>query len=78
MKLLQLLDRVPEYQPVTITPDCDLDWNNENPYVLDPEKVSDLRWFFIKSVGDREVTSIQAASKEGDGFCVAYLSISYR
>lgn len=78
MKVLQFLNLLTEYQPVTITPDCDLEWNEDNPYVLEPEKVRDLRWFFIRKIADREVTEIRTNAKEYDNTVCPYLSISYK
>lgn len=78
MKVLEFLNLLTEYQPVSITPDCDLDWNEDNPYVLEPEKVRDLRWFFIRKIADREITEIRTNGKECDNTVYPYLSISYK
>ena len=78
MKVLQLLNLLCEYQPVTITPDCDLNWDENNPYVLEPEKVRDLKWFFVRKVADREVTEIGSNAKESAVGSLPYISISYK
>lgn len=78
MKVLQLLNLLPDYQLVSITPDCDLDWNQDNPYILEPEKACNLTWFLVRKTGEREVTSVSTTVKTHDSVDVPYISISYK
>lgn len=78
MKVLQILNLLNDFQPVSITPICDLDWGGDNPYMLHPDKVRDLKWRFVRAIGDREVAQLSTNGEEVDGLTLPYLSIEYK
>lgn len=79
MKVIDLLGMLTDYQRVSIYPVADLDWDASNPYVLDPERVQDLKWYFIRSVGQRTVETIGTDSNDNEYlYNKSFLKIEYR
>lgn len=79
MKVIELLSMVSEYQRVCIYPADGLDWNDENPYNLQGDKVRELKWVFVERVGRRTVEKIASDINESeDQYNKSILKICYR
>lgn len=78
MKVLQLINVLSPSQLVSICAECDIDWDDNNPYLLEPTPVKDLKWFFMQKVSDKEVTFVGTFATETGEISDPYISISYR
>ena len=79
MKVIELLEMVSDYQRVSIYPADELEWNNDNPYLLDAEKVRDLKWLFVQTVGQRTVERVGTDKDENESqYNKTFLKICYR
>lgn len=79
MKVIELLGMLTEYQRVSIYPADNLEWNGDNPYNLDAEKVRDLKWVFVQTIGQRTVEHIGSGMDENETqYNKSYLKICYR
>ena len=79
MKVIDFLGLVSEYQRVSIYPSDELEWNADNPYILDGKKVRDLTWCFVQAIATRNVCHVGSDTNENENeYNNTVLKIEYK
>ena len=78
MKIIDFLDLLVDYQRVTVTPGSEMEWNGDNPYIINPVKVRELTWHFVREVGNREVVEVRSSIDSDDTGDNSYIAIEYK
>lgn len=78
MKVIDVLELMNEYDKVRILGATDIQWDNDNPHLLEPTKVRDLGWLFVQKVSSRNVVELTTDAEANGGDFGSFLSIVYR
>lgn len=77
MKVIDVLERMNEYDFVVIHPALDMEWSVDNPHLIEPMKVKELGWLFVQKLSSRNVVEI-ASGADNDGDGETFVTIVYR